>query len=62
MSEAELLAAYDAQLRGEAPDPLPAGVGVARDGPLAAADRASVAGASSSIATSAVSTAPPSTR
>jgi GNAT superfamily N-acetyltransferase len=34
MSEPELLAAYDAQLRGEAPDPLPAGVGVARDGPL----------------------------
>ena len=31
---AALLAAFDLQLRGEAPDPLPAGVGVERDGPL----------------------------
>jgi GNAT superfamily N-acetyltransferase len=31
---ADLLAAFDAQLRGVAPDPLPAGVGVERDGPL----------------------------
>jgi GNAT superfamily N-acetyltransferase len=30
----ELLAAYDAQLRGHVPDPLPAGVTVERDGPL----------------------------
>jgi GNAT superfamily N-acetyltransferase len=29
-----LLAAYDLQLRGEAPDPLPAGVAAERDGPL----------------------------
>jgi GNAT superfamily N-acetyltransferase len=34
MREPELLAAYDAQRRGVAPDPLPAGVGVERDGPL----------------------------
>lgn len=30
----ELLAAYDAQLRGRVPDPLPAGASVTRDGPL----------------------------
>jgi GNAT superfamily N-acetyltransferase len=34
MSAAELLAAYDAQLRGVVPDPLPEGHGVERDGPL----------------------------
>jgi hypothetical protein len=31
---AELLAAYDAQVRGRIPDPLPRGVTVERDGPL----------------------------
>ena len=31
---AELLAAYDAQLRGQLPDKLPRGVHVERDGPL----------------------------
>jgi GNAT superfamily N-acetyltransferase len=30
----ELLAAYDAQVRGRVPDPLPRGVAVERDGPL----------------------------
>jgi GNAT superfamily N-acetyltransferase len=34
LDAAALLAAYDAQLRGEAPDPLPAGWRVERDGPL----------------------------
>jgi GNAT superfamily N-acetyltransferase len=34
VSEAELLAAYDAQLRGVVRDPLPVGVTVERDGPI----------------------------
>jgi GNAT superfamily N-acetyltransferase len=34
LDAADLLARYDAQLRSHVPDPLPAGVHVARDGPL----------------------------
>jgi hypothetical protein len=59
MSEPDLLAAYDAQLRRVAPDPLPTGVGVGRDGPLMGLTVA--AGGSSGTATSAASPGSPST-
>ena len=58
---AALLSAYDLQLRGEAPDPLPAGVGVEQDGPLVRVLYQGAAG-SSSIATSVDSTGLTSTR